>query len=727
VDGKHGSSSLPAVKILDFGLARFASETRSAGNLTQIGRIVGTVDYISPEQAGDPRKADIRSDIYSLGCCLFYLLTGRPPFEGPDMVARIAARVLGDAPSLRAWRPDAPAALEQVLARMLARDPQQRFGVPAEVATALESFARTQVGSPPAKAVAVAVAPAVAVERVRLQAAAPGPISAPGDVFQVVSPTEPLIVRKSARAGGGNWGWAAAAGVAVVLLGGGGAYWIFRQPKAEPPNQGSTQPLAVNDRNPRVRSPERTADAEAKLEPKPETRAPDPTSPDDPKTAPPPPPNPQSKPAPAPADPKPAQPKPMAEPEKPKNQRRRVPEGAALAKAEAGIRELYKDEYKKVKHSEMSSFAERLLEEAGNVSDDVATLYVLMNEARDVAARAADAALAFKAIDELAARFVVDGETMKIAALERAVREAHTPERTLLLADMAKDLVEEAASTDRYSDAVRLAKLAENAALRSGDRALIASTMARRKDLEILQKAFEDLKPAVAVLADKPDDANANLAMGRFLCLQKGDWTQGLPHLVQCNDERLKELAGKELGGLDNAQQEAELADAWREQARKERGLARNQMMLHAMTLLQKTLPELAGMAKLKAEKSLAQIEKELPSEYHPEPPGARFKGRWLVPYPNRVLREYVIDAKGNVEFLREGTVDAKGKVINPREVKRSAKVIKQGNDYLLDFEDGALERLYMKGGNLVVERFEPKARYPKGRPSLVATSVRKP
>src|SRR5262249_52269921 len=56
------------VKVLDFGLARFASETRTAGNVTQLGRVVGTIDYISPEQAGDPRKADIRSDILSLGC-----------------------------------------------------------------------------------------------------------------------------------------------------------------------------------------------------------------------------------------------------------------------------------------------------------------------------------------------------------------------------------------------------------------------------------------------------------------------------------------------------------------------------------------------------------------------------------------------------------------------------------------------------------------------------------
>jgi hypothetical protein len=532
-------------------------------------------------------------------------------------------------------------------------------------------------------------------------------------------PAEPLILRKSAGARGENWGCAAAACAVLVLIGGVGAYWVFRQREDEPPAKGSVQPLRSN--NPRSRAqltPDRKSEPEPEEVRKAEPPAPDATLQDEPKPA-------------RIAEPQeasiPVQPKAMAEVAKPKDPRRPVPDEAAVAKTQAGIRDLYKDDYKRIKHSEMSAFAERLLDDVGNANDDAVTLYVLLCEARDVAARAADAELAFKVIDELAARFTLDSRPLKIAALERTVREAHTPERSLLLADIAMDFIKEALSADRFGEAVRLAKLAESAALRSGDRALMASTTTRRRDIEYLQKMFEDLKPTLAVLTDKPDDMDANLAVGRFLCLLKGDWTQGLPHLVQCSDERLRDLARKELGGIGNAQQEAELADGWREQARKERGLAHNQMLVHALTTLQRVLPDLAGLAKIKAEKSVIQIEKELPNEYLPEAPGARFKGRWLVPYANRRLREYAIDNKGNVEFVRESTVDATGKVINPREVKRSTKVIKQGNDYLLDFEDGTIERLLMKNGNLVVEHFDPKALYPKGRPSVVATSVRKP
>jgi serine/threonine protein kinase len=136
----------PVIKILDFGLARFESESAHSARLTQLGKVVGTVDYIAPEQAQDPRKADIRADIYSLGCSLFYLLTAKPPFPGEDAVEKIGARVLGDAPPVRQSRPEVSAALEQVLVKMMARDPAERFQTPGEVAKELEPY--THASSP---------------------------------------------------------------------------------------------------------------------------------------------------------------------------------------------------------------------------------------------------------------------------------------------------------------------------------------------------------------------------------------------------------------------------------------------------------------------------------------------------------------------------------------------------------------------------------------------------
>jgi serine/threonine-protein kinase len=139
---RSGSDGSPVVKILDFGLARFEEHTERMTRLTQLGRILGTVDYISPEQAGDASVVDIRADIYSLGCSLFYLLTGKPPFAGADSMERTLARLLKDAPSVCNFRAEVPAELEQIVARMLARKPKDRYRTPTEVAAALEPFTR---------------------------------------------------------------------------------------------------------------------------------------------------------------------------------------------------------------------------------------------------------------------------------------------------------------------------------------------------------------------------------------------------------------------------------------------------------------------------------------------------------------------------------------------------------------------------------------------------------
>jgi len=127
----------PLVKILDMGLARFTSERREDSDLTSTGQVMGTPDYIAPEQARSTKSADIRSDIYSLGCTLFRCLTGQLPFEGESVVEKLMARAMGDAPRLRQYLPEAPAPLEAVVSRMLARDPAARYQTPTEVAAAL--------------------------------------------------------------------------------------------------------------------------------------------------------------------------------------------------------------------------------------------------------------------------------------------------------------------------------------------------------------------------------------------------------------------------------------------------------------------------------------------------------------------------------------------------------------------------------------------------------------
>jgi eukaryotic-like serine/threonine-protein kinase len=145
---RAGPDQPRVVKILDFGLARFESETGQHGRLTQVGHLVGTVDYIAPEQAENARTADTRSDVYALGCTLYFLLAGKPPFGGKNLVERLTARMGDETPSVRDARADVPAGLDRVLLKMMARDPERRYQTPGEVADALEPFARPDAAEP---------------------------------------------------------------------------------------------------------------------------------------------------------------------------------------------------------------------------------------------------------------------------------------------------------------------------------------------------------------------------------------------------------------------------------------------------------------------------------------------------------------------------------------------------------------------------------------------------
>jgi serine/threonine protein kinase len=129
------------VKILDFGLARFASEVGSHAGVTAEGMLLGSADYIAPEQIDDPHAADIRADIYSLGCTLYFLLAGRTPFPDGSVIQKLMAHREKTARPLSDFRADVPADLAKIVERMMAKDPAQRFSTPDEVARLLVPFA----------------------------------------------------------------------------------------------------------------------------------------------------------------------------------------------------------------------------------------------------------------------------------------------------------------------------------------------------------------------------------------------------------------------------------------------------------------------------------------------------------------------------------------------------------------------------------------------------------
>jgi len=135
-----------AVKILDLGLARLHVDSgpgRENTFMTSDGSVtLGTVDYQAPEQALDFHAADIRADIYSLGCTLYFLLTGSPPFGDGPLAVKLMRHQQADPPDLRELRPDVPPGLIPIVQRMLAKEPDERYATPGEVAMALAGLNR---------------------------------------------------------------------------------------------------------------------------------------------------------------------------------------------------------------------------------------------------------------------------------------------------------------------------------------------------------------------------------------------------------------------------------------------------------------------------------------------------------------------------------------------------------------------------------------------------------
>jgi eukaryotic-like serine/threonine-protein kinase len=200
------------VKVLDFGIAR----TDEAVTLTQTASVLGTAPYMSPEQAmGNP--ADARSDIYSLGCVLYEMLTGKPPFMADVPAAVLHQHVRVQAKSPRELNPAVPPALDALVLEMLAKDPGDRPQTASEVRDRLANFDTATAPTTPLPAADAMIAAAAAAAEVPQmatvpQAAAPAPPPPPPDP---TAPTRAVPPGRPPR----RWPWALLAVIAVLLLG----------------------------------------------------------------------------------------------------------------------------------------------------------------------------------------------------------------------------------------------------------------------------------------------------------------------------------------------------------------------------------------------------------------------------------------------------------------------------------------------------------------------------
>jgi serine/threonine-protein kinase len=140
------------VKLLDMGLAKLISpdDNNSMSWRTQDGKVVGTPEYMAPEQALKSSEADVRADLYSLGCTFYFALSGRVPFPGGTLMEKLLKHKMDTATPIETLRPEIPRALGDILRKLMAKNPTDRYQTPAELIAALDALS----GAAPSKPVA---------------------------------------------------------------------------------------------------------------------------------------------------------------------------------------------------------------------------------------------------------------------------------------------------------------------------------------------------------------------------------------------------------------------------------------------------------------------------------------------------------------------------------------------------------------------------------------------
>lgn len=296
----------------------------------------------------------------------------------------------------------------------------------------------------------------------------------------------------------------------------------------------------------------------------------------------------------------------------PETQRLPIPNAAAIAKAKKLVHEVFSADYARRNPRDRTALAQKLIRNAAEVTDDPTPRFVLLSEARDLAAAAGNIALAQEAIAELDRHYVIDRLVMTADALAAVARMAKSRQEGEALLEAWVTVLEQALIEARCSLAVRAADGAEAALRFTKDRALITKVRENARVARALRKIEQTADGARDTLATNPDDPAANLALGHYLCFVHGNWKEGLPLLAKGTpDLALKQLIRQDLANPQDATDQAELAEAWWSLSRKQVDPAQRAYRARAVSWYQHALSEASGLLKVKIEQRLAKISDE--------------------------------------------------------------------------------------------------------------------
>lgn len=250
------------------------------------------------------------------------------------------------------------------------------------------------------------------------------------------------------------------------------------------------------------------------------------------------------------------------------------------------------------------SLAEKLLAMGREVKDDLLTQYVLLREARDLAAAAGASETSLKAIEELGEKFDIDSFDMKMEALEKIARLVRDANTAGVVARAYFVLVVEAVKADKYDHATTALNKASSAAKVAKDAFLSSRAQELRDDLQLLKRDYELVKAAL----EKPGAVKSE-AVGRYLCFVKDDWATGLPMLASEAKEPIKSLALRDLAKPVDPAEQAAVAGGWWDLAQKERSPWRKaRLIARAGDWYNRAKEQAKGILALEIEKALKEL-----------------------------------------------------------------------------------------------------------------------
>jgi len=280
-----------------------------------------------------------------------------------------------------------------------------------------------------------------------------------------------------------------------------------------------------------------------------------------------------------------------------------VPDATDQKEAVATVREVFGAEWKAAKTKQQRQELSHKLIAKALVSQTPSNQYVLLRIARDMAEQNLDGVTAFKAIDEMDSRYKIDSLAMKKDVLKKFAEKARHSTEHKFIAEHALGLVDDAVVLDDFDSASYLATMALSSAKKARSAELVKKATAQNTQLKEFAAAFEKVKGAIEVLKDNPKDVEANTIVGKYRCLVKDDWANGLPMLALGSDP-LKTLAEKDLNGFGtfDSIERVSIGDGWWNLGLTEKGLAKEQYQQRALFWYKQALPGLTGLAKDKVE-----------------------------------------------------------------------------------------------------------------------------